>query len=1326
MRPPHRGDGTLLSARYRSQGMALVLVLAFLVLITSLIIAFLSNVTTEHSGAKGYADGARSKQLADSAAQIAIGAIQAATSHGVQETWASQPGMIRVYDQTGAAKAYYKLYSSDTMVVSDSQLSAFTPGVSDVNTQWSTKPALYTDLNSPVVTGNTAVFPILDGNAIRSLSKNRAGTSVPAYLGYDADQDGLPDIEGFSIDPSKVTYSPGSAISVTNTPVPMPTKWLYVLQDGTVTVADDTSSTTATFDSAPASKRPSASNPITGRIAFWTDDDTCKVNVNTASEGTYMDMPRFLADEDMLNLSLNQPMNKEFQRYPGHPAMTSLSVVFPTLSANQIYAITPRVVGGGSQGGTVQTVKIGASTIPSLSLDSDRLYATIDELIFAPTLSGTTRSLQGLTQEQLARGRFFLTANSRAPDVNLFNKPRVCIWPLSSSTATTDRSVFDQQIAFCSTVNGYKYFFQRSTDPMQRGSESPTLDLPLAGSVNGLGRNRMLMEYLRYLTSQPIPGFGGNFQSKYNTKNSTGASDCDQILTGMFDYIRSANLYDTRVANPYAPGDSVKLGQGQVIPIFDQKTGTKGFGRFPTVSKAFIMFIGNAENSPSLTPPITMNAWDAASNPTGVKPGNIRVQAGLFLEFFDPSRGFMHIYPKFQVKIDGLNNFHWGPVTDPATPMVPMKGFPSTATFKAYPSGAWKSYPFTVWDALVNETFVGGLMGWAPFVASKGSGTLGTSSQDVYPFIAATETASDFPVGGKFNFSGGTITVTILDNQTPANEIQKLTIDIPSSPAAGWPVPNLPPVNTVVNLTSPRAEDGGQVVYGDFRTFVGPNTAAAHYGGRLNARGDLASSGQRQTVSWILGKRDDGKYTDVVRSVEVADGDTRLVAAQASVPSSYFARNINYDSPSNFMAHSLRTAMNYPYYGATPGKLLPINPSGYVTYPQTYSLGTSSNGSFDSYRPYSQMQVAYDFGYRAPNDAGVRMGGGNGTVLGDWDNGFGYASDGPYINKVDEGDGRANSTSTPYYQYHSTSYDTTMTLFSPNRQIPSAVAFGSLPSEVFANKPWQTLLFRPLPQGHRGLGTPVAGPPFTVPPDYLLLDLFSMPVVEPYPISEPLSTAGRINMNYQIVPFTYINRDTGIRAVLKSEKVIAVADSDVTRYKSYSGNKAALPVRYPVNAEETLKGFTERFSRKDIFRSAAEICGISLVPNDPNDVNATYTGMSAYWLAHRPTGDNSRERPYATIYPRLTTKSNTYTVHFRVQTLKKSSRTDTGTWVEGKDLVTSEYRGSQVIERYIDPADKRIPDYASASVYSSNSSTTDPTLDSFYRFRVLSAKRFSP
>ncbi len=60
------------------------------------------------------------------------------------------------------------------------------------------------------------------------------------------------------------------------------------------------------------------------------------------------------------------------------------------------------------------------------------------------------------------------------------------------------------------------------------------------------------------------------------------------------------------------------------------------------------------------------------------------------------------------------------------------------------------------------------------------------------------------------------------------------------------------------------------------------------------------------------------------------------------------------------------------------------------------------------------------------------------------------------------------------------------------------------------------------------------------PKDHLLLDLFTMPVVEPYAISEPFSTAGKINMNYQIVPFTYIDRSTGVKAVLNSELIARV------------------------------------------------------------------------------------------------------------------------------------------------------------------------------------------
>jgi hypothetical protein len=100
------------------------------------------------------------------------------------------------------------------------------------------------------------------------------------------------------------------------------------------------------------------------------------------------------------------------------------------------------------------------------------------------------------------------------------------------------------------------------------------------------------------------------------------------------------------------------------------------------------------------------------------------------------------------------------------------------------------------------------------------------------------------------------------------------------------------------------------------------------------------------------------------------------------------------------------------------------------------------------------------------------------------------------------------------------------------------------------------------------------------------------------------------------------------------------------------------------------------------------------------------------------TGDNMRERPYNSIYPRLTTKSNTYTVHFFVQVLKKIPGTPVNQWVENKDVVLSQHRGSSLIERYIDPADPTLPDFVTANI--------TQTLDNYYKFRVVSTKKFSP
>ena len=119
--------------------------------------------------------------------------------------------------------------------------------------------------------------------------------------------------------------------------------------------------------------------------------------------------------------------------------------------------------------------------------------------------------------------------------------------------------------------------------------------------------------------------------------------------------------------------------------------------------------------------------------------------------------------------------------------------------------------------------------------------------------------------------------------------------------------------------------------------------------------------------------------------------------------------------------------------------------------------------------------------------------------------------------------------------------------------------------------------------------------------------------------------------------------------------------------------------------------------------------------------------MPAFWTDNLLTGTNLRDKPYVDIYPRLTTKSNTYTVHFQVQTLHKTPG-DPAQWTEGKDAVLSEYRGSSTIERYVDAGDTSLPDFATqfAANPTINLNNTDGNGASAYRFRVITTKRFAP
>ena len=1416
---------------------ALLLVLACMALLSIMIVALFLSLTSEVHSSKLYASSASVKLLSQTAVNLVEGEIFQATSDTNAPCWASEPGMIRTYDNAGNAHQYYKLYSDALMTGPGAfdhtaAINQVPDGTANSGNAiaWYNQKGVYVDLNQPLNVNGTNQYPIVDGDlgpndlttgfaydgntGANSLAKLVTPTpstgSVTVYQPTYVNSAGVttPQVSGFWVN-SNTPINPNSPNQV-----PMPVKWLYVLKDGGIAYPDNATaanSGTVTFSGATGAgaEAPSQNNPIVGRIAFWTDDESTKVNINTAAEGaynnpttyatTFNDTPRVCTPYD-LNLENCPSFQNEFQRYPGHPSTVSLSTVFGNLTTSSGYPeniystststnIAPRTIGGGSKEAQVAYV-VGQANNAASALLNNRLYATADELLLSPSPSPTgTRTLTSTTLDEPAmrRAQFFITASSRAPDVNLFNLPRVSIWPINAKYPASNAytTAYDQAIAFCTTLAGQPYYFQRKNwmSPNELWSV-PSTDPAY------VQRNFTLVSYLKTLCSQAIPGFGGNFAAKYATQLSTAnfpasitappnpGTDMDQILMEIFDYVRSTNIYDTSLnASATTTGNQfnaihLNYGAGEVVPTYNANLGTKGFGRFPTISKAGILFIASGDSTHKQI------TGGTATAPTGTtaNAGHVRVQAALVFQLFDPSQNYPAVTPDCQIRA-GNSTLTWNPSTGSAQMFPNITGSPSSST-------------------QVLNTYSGNNQsaGWG--------GEIGT-----LPLVGGYTTSNGYitPVADFLLNTNGTSTGTITFSGSV--EVQVITSSTSAAVSASGTASSAP--NTVVQditFTFPSASVPTPVYIPPSATWVptSSTTTFVEYPSNFLATGDGTITG-RLTVNTNHGvPGSTGFYGDlfvgtgdVLQSIQSASGDLRLIAANATISptlaNTLLGPHELYGTYASPLAHSFIDGLGLPFFGATRGQLAGNVSSYWSSATTTCALSSpfnvaapanSSGGSNDlatilphpSTNPYQTCEPegfgTKTTGYITGVISGSTSSWASGQALGDFDNGFGCVRDGSYINKADEGGLLAASNYLPYFMDSGQNYTSPGNqYFSPARQMPSAVMFGSLPTGVFANRPWQTLLFHPDTtittatgigkhaggKGRSGTGAALTGAPH----DSLLLDLFTMPVVEPYAISEPLSTAGRINMNYLIVPFTYINRDTGLRAVLESQQMLSVPNGDsgsiasnVTTYKQMFNFNSHNPVptfttapttlRFGINLDETLKYFAARFYPKafnltttapDIFRSPAEICTLDLIPNDPNDGNAKSdyqsTGFTAnmanYWNNHQLTGDNSKERPYANIYPLLTTKSNTYTVHFRVQSLQplQGPNATPTEWREGTDTVLSEYRGSQTIERYVDPALLAgLPDYAAAAQAGNLASATP--LSNSYRFRVDSTRQFSP
>jgi len=810
---------------------------------------------------------------------------------------------------------------------------------------------------------------------------------------------------------------------------------------------------------------------------------------------------------------------------------------------------------------------------------------------------------------------------------------------------------------------------------------------------------------------------------------------------------------------------------------------------------------------------------------TPLKTGQKRIQAALHLELFAPSVGYTQLYPEFTLVLNGRKVSQIeinGEAMFSTTADIVIKSNNPLYEVGSQPEvGGYASFRQLASSRRVRGT------GKMPSDQGYDSNATG----QVHEGLINMDLVSGFftvPADETIKFNSGEVTVDIYDTHAweGADPVQTVKFTLPAGQA---PAPDLvvkPEFHVrYVNsngaiidhpqVQAPRwwafHRDGALGRYvGDF---TGPQTAIARFDlrGRLFTQGlsnntglsakaqnnsqrvpginalmygyDSTNNGvdvkiTRDRMERIRYQGDDPVHygSDSVRSLVPGanlaavsgHGDARLIAAKAVVSSADWSPHPLYANSDVFMAHNLSSYKNSePGFDASGEVGTTLKDENTIIADATMGVADAPDAVYSK----ANQQRARRYGDYDESDPGGRVG--------------------AFINKPDEGNysvGKFQATgwSAPvlwrssYFRANSFGerYAPARNLhFSPNRLVSSPVMFGSLPSNVWgadAAGAWQTLLFRPHVQfGGKFPGEGTHPGQSRAPADHNLLELFWMPVVEPYAISEPLSTAGKINMNYQMLPFAHIRRATALHALMKGEVFQALPNVDYSNARGmlkdfgtggstppvfrdetaaggnkywhrkividrFEGETAAAPIK------GTLAQFDERFEWRPglpnartggLFRTPSQICDLYLIPSAVpggmgTNVNTatlgTYNGrkaaMAQFWTAHSSTGDNTREAPYSNLYARLTTRSNTFRVHVRAETVRKARSSDPTRFDPTRDTVAGEYRGSFLIERYIDVNDRAnpLPDYAASDL------TTLEPLESFYRFRVLESKRFSP
>lgn len=1232
--------------------------------------------------------------------------------------WASQPGLIRFYspDQQGFSAAF-KLYSSADSVATDpAELEADQERIR----AWKQAPLRFTDLNAPQTAEDGSVsFPILDPRA-SSLQ-----------------------VEGFAYPEDTVLGTKP------NESLPMPAEWLYVLQDGSL-------GTLNAKNRWQGEGTPSEANPMVARVAYWADDETSKLNVNVASEGVPWDVPR--ADTPVeRDYALNQPVRGEIHRYPGHPSMTSLSsLLFPGKAANhpdeskrltdgeleQIFALTPRAVR------RVPTPGLESDDV--LAFDETPLHSAADDWIQASRA-------QGISTPDYLKG--FVSTNNPSPEISIHGAPRISMWPLPEQNDSQSRSDYDRASSTLTEFGRVHYAFQRR-DPTSRHGEL---------YVRAGRHNINLFKMLGDQTYQDVPGYGASLAEKYGARlqeadyrdNRDYDKDHYAIALSMFDRLRSTNVLDPNVDDPYANNmPASNVGFGMVSPLnligrnLDADNGAAQHGASHHKATLEPTSAGRSYTLSELalvayvTSEVTIDRWSADNNEpvfsTASGPGgDVQVmerilsnehpeyakwlgrrfgvadvgktfqfvEVGLVPELFSPAQGYPRKAPKLSLRLLTSGQAYRG-------------GFNEDLGLKI------NGVPLQLWGEAIEESPSTAL---GPLVAS--TDILGDSARNDLPLDWR---ATGGP-GGSRLFRFGRFTI---DATQPGHYGSQFLAN-GSGPLANWycqspvivekgrdlKITQEAPITIALYDQATSATTGNLVRYfnlrfappGEALEVPGPGRNSGSYAGWTRRFRQAANSTAGRPVQLM-----EPQGTEAVKGLSISHGDYRHMTLKRIVPSELLTHHPLAEK--SRASHSLTWATE----GGTGIESTATQGPGAISRSLVAGVDYAPDALPDfTHDPRNRSRFAPLLGenYHFPIDP---------TITRDFDNGLGNVADGAYINTPDDGESEVPGHSLfnvkyPYFELEPIGEfkfaGVSKEHHFARRMAPSPVAFGSIPSASQANAPWTCLLFRPnladpsvFPHlGEAGNGmlwernrttleslevpqmaSVVADPRF--PADHLWLDLFWMPTAEPNHTASPFATQGKVNMNYQMFPYTYIERATAMHAVLKGEEVLAIPTEAGPTYKTSEDNPNW---RHRIDAKETLKQFAERFARGEIFMTESEICEQFLIP-EGETWDANGNSIRAFWDRHRLSGDNTLERPYAGLYSRLTTRSNAFRLHYRIQIVDKDPAVAADLFEPTKDQIVEDKQGAKVIERILDNSTR------AANIFAEGRFKRRPRLEQFY------------